>query len=107
MNLSKVLKQKRDEEDRLRNRSPAPTFSETAPGEPSFVDTSKFATKTELAGKADINHTHDYSSVYAAVNHNHDDVYALKEHTHDFIIDGGFAFDDENDVIINLDLGGA
>lgn len=73
MNLSKVLKQKRDEEDRLRNRSPQTAFNETSPGEQSFVDTSKFATKTDLAGKADINHNHDHD--YAEINHNHDLAY--------------------------------
>lgn len=73
MNLSKELKKKRDAEDRLRCSSPRPVYMEKPTGEQSFVDTSKFATKTELAGKADINHNHD--ATYATLSHNHDDLY--------------------------------
>jgi len=36
-----------------------------------------------LNGKAASDHTHDYSSVYAAKNHTHDD-YAAINHTHDY-----------------------
>ncbi|HAS91317.1 MAG TPA: hypothetical protein DCS12_03415 [Clostridiales bacterium] len=59
MNLSKELKKKRDAEDRLRNRSPQVVFTDTGT-EQGFVDTSSFATKTELAGKANIDHTHTF-----------------------------------------------
>lgn len=60
MNLSKILKQKRDDEDRLRNRSPQVVFTETKTGEQSFVDSSKFASKADLEGKADVEHTHAF-----------------------------------------------
>lgn len=73
MNLSKVLKQKRDAEDRLRNRSPVTVFSETATGEQSFKNTGEYATKKDLEGKSDISHNHDLN--YAALDHNHDSLY--------------------------------
>ena len=40
--------------------------------------------QTALDGKAASNHTHDYSSTYAAINHNHDSLYAAINHTHDY-----------------------
>ncbi|MDF2881669.1 MAG: hypothetical protein K0R54_2226 [Clostridiaceae bacterium] len=42
MNLSKVLKQKRDEEDRLRNRSPQTVFTENIAGEQNYNNIDSF-----------------------------------------------------------------
>lgn len=72
MNLSKVLKQKRDAENRLRQSSPQTAFNDNG-SDQSFANTIDYATKVDLAGKADINHNHD--SYYADIDHNHDDVY--------------------------------
>jgi hypothetical protein len=65
MNLSKALKRKRDDEERLKNRSPQTVFKDNGT-EQFFLDISNFATKAELASKADINHNHD--EVYAKIN---------------------------------------
>jgi len=48
MNLSKVLKQKRDAEDRLRNRSPQSVFNDTGTTQ-SFNRQSDYLTKVHLA----------------------------------------------------------
>lgn len=68
MNLSKILKQKRDAEARLARNSPTPNYigsggtpttgGGTIPND-SFVDVSGFATKKELDSKSDTDHTHE------------------------------------------------
>jgi hypothetical protein len=63
MNLSQTLKRKRDAEDRLRRTSQQPVFSEASGGEQSFSNPDDYATKEELAGKADITHSHSFLSL--------------------------------------------
>ena len=74
-------------------------------GKPSIPDTSNFATKSELEGKAPIIHNHDgvYAptshthTAYAANNHSHDGyltevpaTYATKTYVRDYVNDSGF-----------------
>lgn len=67
MNLSKILKQKRDAEKRHESNRTTVVFAETPSGEQSYFDTSNFATKNEVAGwlanKSDITHNHDLEYV--------------------------------------------
>ncbi len=59
MNLSKELKKKRDAEDRLRNNSPQVVFVDS--GTTQTFD--NYATKADLAGKADADHTHEITEL--------------------------------------------
>jgi len=63
MNLSKVLKQKRDAEDRLRQSSPQVTYLEDGAGG-QYINLASLATKSELAsgleGKANTAHSHTF-----------------------------------------------
>jgi hypothetical protein len=63
MNLSLTLKRKRDAEDRLRRTSQQPVFSEASGGEQSFSNPDDYATKGDLAGKADTTHSHSFLSL--------------------------------------------
>lgn len=60
MNISKELKKKRDFEDRLRNRSPMPTYFEGA----GYINLASLATKKELfdglGSKANTDHIHAF-----------------------------------------------
>jgi len=48
------------------------------------IDTESNRVNTVLGTKANTNHTHNYSNVYAPISHNHNDLYATLSHTHNF-----------------------
>jgi hypothetical protein len=57
-------------------------FNSTANG---LIDAKLVSVNQAIAGKANTNHTHDYSAQFAAINHNHNTTYALLGHLHDTV----------------------